>query len=445
MKNFASSERLMKEMQINLFQNAARMAAPRVCLIFALAVIGCGRSGEVQNGKTHIKLVHFNLDQNELWKKDVVEPFMQAHPGIEVETEAIPYGLYTTKIESAAASGSSLGDVVLIDDWYAQELFKRNYTIPIQPFYHRDFNDSNFFAQFFGVWRGGTDKMMMALPASSGVTVLFYNKELFDKAGVKYPDSTWTYHDMLAAAHKLTNNATNPAEKTWGLLLDDGLFTGVDTYLYSNGGAILSEDNTHGAMSRPESMYAVQSYVDLIQKEHVAPPPDPSQTLGQRFLQGRCAMMLMIDFAKTELAHAIFKWDIAVPPTGSTGRLSRQNGQAFGITKQCEHPDSAWELLKYIVTLPTKKGVNELFRSAMPMYKPLALSPEYLDGEPKCNRRAMFQTSNGVFTLITPGWQEWRDHGFDPHMQEMMAGRETVAEGCKAIDAKIDEVLGRNR
>ncbi len=433
-------------------KNVTALALLFVTLL--LGAYGCGRTEQSTDGKTHIKLVHFNLDQQELWKQDVAEPFMKTHPAIDVEMEAIPYGLYTTKVESAAASGVALGDVVLIDDWYGQELFKRNYTIPLDTFFHRDLHDSDFFMQFFAVWHKGgvASAPLMAMPASGGVTALFYNKDLFDKAGVKYPDSTWTYATMLDAARKLTNNSADPGSKTWGLLLDDGLFTGVDTYIYSNGGKILSDDRTHGVMSEPATVAAVQSYVDLIQKEHVAPPPDPSQALGQRFLQGRAAMMLMIDFSKTELAHATFKWDVAAPPKGSAGLLDRQNGQAFGITKQCEArnngcADSAWELIKYIVTLPSKKGVNELHRSAMPLYKPLAYSPEYLEGEPKCNRRALLaiNTSGHVFTLITPGWQEWRDHGFDPHMQEMMAGRESVAEGCKAIDEKINEVLARNK
>lgn len=429
------------------FKNVTALALLFVTIL--LGIYGCGRTEQSTQGKTHIKLVHFNLDQQELWKQDVAEPFMKTHPAIDVEIEAIPYGLYTTKVESAAASGVALGDVVLIDDWYGQELFKRNYTIPLDTFFHRDLHDSDFFMQFFAVWHKGgvASAPLMAMPASGGVTALFYNKDLFDKAGVKYPDSTWTYATMLDAARKLTNNSADPGSKTWGLLLDDGLFTGVDTYIYSNGGKILSDDRTHGVMSEPATVAAVQSYVDLIQKEHVAPPPDPSQALGQRFLQGRAAMMLMIDFSKTELAHATFKWDVAAPPKGSAGLLDRQNGQAFGIARQCEHPDSAWELIKWIVTLPSKKGVNELHRSAMPLYKPLAYSPEYLEGDPKCNRRALLSinTSGSVFTLITSGWQEWRDHGFDPHMQDMMAGRESVAEGCKAIDEKINEVLARNK
>ena len=418
-------------------------------LLILLAFIGCGKKDVGTPGKTHIKLVHFYLDQKDTWQHDVVDPFMLSHPGIEVEVEAIPFGLYTTKILSAAASGSSVGDVVVIDDWFGQELFKRIYTIPLDSFFHRDLKEDDFFPQFFTVWRKGNvaNAPMMAMPASGGVTALFYNKDLFDKAGVKYPDSTWTYSDFLTAARKLTNNATDPHQKNWGILLDDGLFTGIDTYIYSNGGKILSDDKTHSAMMEPATIAAVQSYVDLIQKEHVAPAPDPSQLLGQKFMLGHAAMMLHADVAKTELAHATFKWDVAAPPKGSVGLFDRQYGQAFGITKTSEHPDSSWELIKWIVTVPDKKGVNELFNSAMPLYKPLATSTEFLDGSPKCDRRALVAINNSghVFTLITPGWQEWRDHGFTPNMQDMLAGRKSVQEGCKAIDEKINEVLSRSR
>ena len=418
-----------------------------ILFTFLLLLLGCSGKENVQTGKVHIKLVHFYLDQKSTWQHDVVEPFMKVHPNIEVEVEAIPFGLYTTKILSAAASGTQVGDVIVIDDWFGQELFKRDYTIPLDSLYHRDLKPDDFFTEFFTVWRKGNiaSGPLMAMPASGGVTALFYNKDLFDKAGVKYPDSTWTYTDLIAAARKLTNNAADPRDKTWGILLDDGLFTGVDTYIYSNGGKILSDDKTRSAMMEPQTIAAVESYVDLIQKEHVAPPPDPSQLLGQRFMLGHAAMMLHIDVAKTELEHAAFKWDVAAPPKGSSGLMDRQNGQAFGITHTSEHPDSAWELIKWIVTLPTKKGVNDLFNSAMPLYKPLAYSSEFLDGKPKCNRQALVAINNTghVFTLITPGWQEWRDHGFVPNMQDMLAGRKSVHDGCAAIDEQINQVLAR--
>ncbi|SRR5579883_262962 len=416
-------------------------------LVVGCFLVSCGQE-KATDGKVHLKLTHFYLDQKDTWQHDVIEPFMKTHPGIDVEVEAIPFGLYTTKILSAAASGTSIGDVILIDDWFGQDLFKRNYTISLDSFYHRDLHDSDFFTQFFTVWRKGNvaSGPLMAMPASGGVTALFYNKDLFDKAGLKYPDSTWTYATLLDAARKLTNNAANPQDKTWGLLVDDGLFTGIDTYIYSNGGKILSDDKTRSAMMEPATLSTMQSYVDLVQKEHVAPPPDPSQVLGQKFLLGHAGMMLHIDFAKTELTHATFKWDLTAPPRGSTGLADRQNGQAFGIARTCEHPDSAWELIKWIVTLPTKKGINDLFFSAMPLYKPLAYSSEYLDGTPKCDRRALLDInkSGHLFTLITPGWQEWRDHGFIPNVQDMLAGRKSVHDGCAAIDAKISEVLSRS-
>ncbi len=418
-----------------------------IVLSFFLILSGCGHDTSSVSGKTHLKLVHFYLDQKDTWLHDVVEPFMKAHPAIDVEVEAIPYGLYTAKIEAAAASGSSIGDVVLIDDWFNPDIFKRNYTIPLDSSYRRDLHDSDFFTQFFTVWRKGNvpSGPLMAMPASGGVTALFYNKDLFDKAHIAYPDSTWTYATMLDAAKRLTNSSSRAQDKIWGMIVDDGGFPGVDTYIYSNGGKILSNDNTRSAMMEPATVAAVQAWVDLVQKWHVAPPPDPSQVLGQQFMLGHAAMMLHIDYAKTELAHASFRWDVAAPPKGSSGLMDRENGQAFGIAKTCDQPDSAWELVKWIVTLPTKKGVGNLYFSGMPLYKPLAYSPEFLDGEPKCNRRALVDliTSSHVFSLVSLGWQEWRDHGFIPNMDDMLAGRVSVHDGCAAIDAKMSEVLSR--
>ncbi|HEY3874609.1 MAG TPA: sugar ABC transporter substrate-binding protein, partial [Candidatus Kapabacteria bacterium] len=389
------------------------------------------------------------IDGKDSIQQDIVEPFMKEHPGIEVDVEAIPYGLYTAKIEASAAGGNSIGDVVLIDDWFSPDLFKRNYTIPLDSFYHRDLHDSDFFTQFFPVWRKGNSPTgpLMAMPASGGVTALFYNRDLFDKAHISYPDSTWTYATMLDAAQKLTNNATDPAQNTWGMIVDDGGFPGVDTYIYSNGGKILSDDNTKSEMTTPATESAVQTWVDLVQKYHVAPPPDPSVNLGQQFMLGHAAMMMHIDYAKTELANATFRWDLTAPPKGTAGLLDRENGMAFGIAKTCSQPDSAWELIKWIVTLPTKKGVSSLYFSGLPLYKPLAYSSEYLDAVPKCNRHALLDLiqSSHLFTLVSLGWQEWRDHGFIPNMDDMLAGRESVPAGCAAIAQKMNDVLSRNR
>jgi len=424
------------------------MNCPRFLRLIALVLVlaGCGGKASNPGDKVHIKLVHFYTDKKDVWQKDVADAFMKTHPNIQVDLEAIPYGLYTTKILASAASGSQLGDVVVMDDWFGQELFKRNYTVPLDSLFNRDLHADDFFTQFFTVWRKGNTPSgpLMGMPACGGVTVLFYNKDIFDKAKLRYPDSIWSYTDLVAAAQKLTTNDADPKTKTWGFISDDGISTGIDTWIYSNGGKIVSDDQKHSAVLNPQSIAAFQSYVDLTQKYHVMPMPDPSQTLGQRFLQGHIAMMLSFEVTKLEIEHANFKWDLTAPPKGAAGMMDRESGQAFGITRTSPHPNEAWELIKFIATLPTKEGIDELYYTAMPVYKPLANSTEFLEGTPKCNRRAIVAINNGkVFTLITPGWQEWRDNGFTPNVQDMLAGRKTVSEGLHAIDQKINEVLAR--
>jgi len=416
-----------------------------LCALVLSSISGCGKK-DAADGKTHIKLVHFYMDQKDLWQRDVADQFMKVHPDIQVDVEAIPFGLYTTKILASAASGTPLGDVVLIDDWFGQELFKRDYTITLDTLFDHDLKKSDFFTQFFTVWRKGNQEKapLMAMPACGGVTALFFNRDIFDRAGMKYPDTNWTYSELLTAAQKLTNAETDPSKKIWGFIVDDGTSTAIDTWIYSNGGKIISDDHTRSAVLEPRSVEAFQGYTDLVQKYRVAPAPDPSQSMGQKFMLGRTAMMMNFDVSKQELGRAPFKWDLTAPPKGVSGLVDRQNGQAFGITRTSSHVAESWELIKFIVTLPTKTGINELFNTSMPVYKPLANSAEFIEGEPKCDRHALLAINTGhVFTLITPGWQEWRDHGFDPNIQDMLAGRKTVREALTAIDQSINGVLSR--
>src|SRR5438552_700224 len=117
----------------------------RSLIALLILISGCAKKEE-SGGKIEIKLVHFYVDQKDIWQKNVAEEFEKLHPNIHVNVEAIPFGLYTTKIQSQAAAGAQFGDVVLIDDWFGQELFRRNYTIPLDSLFHRDLKEEDFFS-----------------------------------------------------------------------------------------------------------------------------------------------------------------------------------------------------------------------------------------------------------------------------------------------------------
>jgi multiple sugar transport system substrate-binding protein len=418
-----------------------------VSLCTLLLWLSCGKADKSPAEKQIVlTLVHWYGSQRDNWQNEIIEPFEREHANIKVEMDVVPYSLYYAKTLASAASGVPMGDVVAIDDWFAPELFKRDYTVDLQHYFDRDFKAQDFITQVFEMCRFplGENGDLLAIPFATGTTVLFYNRDLFDQAGVSYPDSNWTYADLLVAARKLTRDIDGDGiTDQWGILADDGTYTGFDTMLYSLGGQILSPDLKQSWIDRPKSVAALQYIVDLVRKEKVSPLPSSLESMGEKFGSEKVAMVITGDFVKLALKDVRFRWDITLPPKGPAGlRLSRRFGNSFCIPRQSQHPNEAWELIKYILTSPSRGRLNELFESMMPVYKSLAFSKDWIEGVPLCNRRAIIETEEKYsFFHITPGWLEWREQALTPEVQNAMTGRKSVLEAAHDAATKISAIL----
>src|SRR5688572_19267320 len=87
----------------------------------ALGLPACG-GGEGGGGRTTLVLAHWMGNDRQLWEERVIRPFEAAHPDIDVVLQTAPYSLHATKALTSIASGSRVGDVVMAEEWFAQEL-----------------------------------------------------------------------------------------------------------------------------------------------------------------------------------------------------------------------------------------------------------------------------------------------------------------------------------
>jgi multiple sugar transport system substrate-binding protein len=102
------------------------------------------------------------------------------------------------------------------------------------------------------------EEKVLGVPALIDNLAVVYNKELFDAAGLEYPNDQWTWDDFRAAAAALTD----PAEKRFGFSYpmdasEDSVWH-YDPLLWQNGGSILTEDNSQAAFNSPEGVEALE-------------------------------------------------------------------------------------------------------------------------------------------------------------------------------------------
>ena len=198
--------------------------------------------------------------------------------------------------------------------------------------------------------------------------VLYYNTDQFKAAGVDVPTDKWTWDDFLTAAQKLTIDAngkdsTSPDFdaaniKQWGVQIPDSWgdwlwVRGILPILYANGGSLISEDGTksEGFMNSDATVKALQAYVDLFTKYHVAPTKDDVAAYsGTDMFQSGLVSMLWTGVwplnGYKEVADLNF--GTSGLPSGSEGKANVLCWSGFAMNADSENKDAAWAFLKYI-------------------------------------------------------------------------------------------------
>ncbi|MEK6570761.1 MAG: sugar ABC transporter substrate-binding protein [Bacteroidota bacterium] len=407
-----------------------------------LVQLGCGK--KIAPEKVTLVVTSWFADKLALYRKEVFDPFEREHPNIEVNLQFSIYGDYFPKLLVSTASGSHFGDVVQVDDAYAAELFERDYAIDLSAFVKRDLKLEDFNIQDLRLWRRPNSQgdELLGFPPWAGVTVLFYNKDIFDAEHSVYPDSTWTYDDFLRVARKLTKDFNHDGiVDQWGFDLRINNF--LQSIVYSFGGSFLNPKTRQAEIDMPTSIAAIRFIGDLSNKYKVAPRTLPYQGVPP-FVAGKAAMLIEGDFHVVYFKDVSFRWGIAPVPKGPAGKFSRRYGSAFCIPKTSKHPKEAWELIKWIVTYPPRTKTAEIFNGMIPTYRPLAHSDEWTKSYGPDEARVLLETYEKYsFSPVSRGWMEWCDLGIVPYIEDVIAGRRSAEEAARASAARVNEMVGK--
>jgi len=278
------------------------------------------------------------------------------------------------------------------------------------------------------------------LAVFSNFNVLYYNKTLLDRGGVKYPDDTWTLDNLLDAARKL-NGSGDGTNKVWGFNFGRDL-NNISPYIWNAGGDAFDkpEDPTKATMSSPASLEALQWLVDAINKHKVAPgeggAPQPSFQSGQIALQ-----TMAVNSIGATAQNSQFPWDITFVPKGKTGRRQNYAGTLFyGVSTASKQPDAAWSLLKTICG-PYGVGLHVQAQVGAPSLK--GLEREYLALQPPpANRKVVLDTLPLLRALPkVRGMNDIYEPIFTQTLNRAYTGEITATEAARIIDEKATPLI----
>ena len=388
--------------------------------------------------------------------KEAFETFQAEHPNITLELDYVSYADKDTKYATEIGAGAG-PDVIHLHAYSLRSFIERGFLMDITPFIEKEGGDD-----FLKPWYPQTLEMMQdegsyyAIPGDFMSMALFYNKNFYEEAGLdpNKPPATWD--EFLEYAKALTRDRDGDGQvDTWGFgtigAISPGFELRFTPILLSQGGDYLNEDNTCSALNTPEAKEAFAFFVKLFTEHEVIPPGVTAQnpgTVREQMANEQIAMLLgsgwtapIVDGVNPDLNafEVLGVADVPIkagtdPEFTTTAWLS-----SWAINPNTEHPEEAWELVKFITA---KSQEQKWFEDARVTSARADVSEEY---EPlvtdKFAKAIAGQLPKAKFV---PQIKEWPQviETINSAAQEAFTGDKTPEEALEGAHNQINELLG---
>jgi len=296
--------------------------------------------------------------------------FEAKYPNITVSWSPIPTA-YDTKMRANVAA-NNVADVFYVTPAMAQEYTKAGKLLNLSPYMGRDnVSPSSFYANLQQPF-DCADGSVFGIPKDWNTLGLFYNKTMFQQAGLGDP-SNWSWSDLQSAAQKLTTGGVHGV----ALPADASRY---GAFLYADGGQVLSSNGKSAAFNSAAGVDSATYYTSFeANKTGVQPSDVGAGWDGEAFGKQQVAMTFeggwMIPFMSS--TYPGVQYGIApMPkaPNGQRGNLLYTN--AWGAYSGTRHPDAAWKLIQYMTGASYQKQVlDDGF--ALPSIQSLSSDPYF--------------------------------------------------------------------
>ena len=324
-------------------------------LLAGLIATLCGQAVDAE--QVHLTWFMWSGTEPEVvaWKH-VAQLVTEKYPDIMVEFQTTSFPEYWTRL-TALAAASKLPDIVSLQSLRAPGF--ADLMVPLDDRIKAEKFDVDAFDPSIikGLSRNGKQ---FALPYDFGPWVLYYNHDMFVKAGLPLPGPGWTEADFMRDAKVLTSNgafgfATSVPDAFMVFARSKGAH-----YLDAQGNIDLTNAGIKGAFAQ---------YAGLVGKDMVAPllpasGVQSSSVANGRFTSGNIAMYVDGPWQLLNIKKkANFTVGVAPVPAREAGSITLSAGSGFGISTSSRHKDEAWKAIQVMTGPDAEKYLAEAGRA----------------------------------------------------------------------------------
>lgn len=411
-----------------------------ILLVAVLNLVGCSsdNSGEAEgeDGKTEITYYSFSAapDYEDVLDQ-MVKAFEKENPNIKVNTELTAYADYFTKLQTRIAGGNA-PDVYELNYENFVQYASKGTLADLSNFIEKDenFDSSQLNQAAFEAYQ--YDGKQYGMVESFSNVLTFYNKDLFDKAGVEYPTADWTWEDELAAAKKITDEENN----IWGTFAP----TTMNEFFKiaaQNGGQLFNEEG-EPTIDSEANLEALDYMVDKVTKSGVS--PSPAEMSGQApadlFLNGQLGIVHTGIWMFDAFKDASFEWDVALE-AGNTQKAHHFFANGLAVSADTDKKEAAYKFAAFMSASEQVAKLRVENSWELPAITDKEILKPYLEQTPPENREAVFEALDSL--VMPPAISDWSKISdvTNQEFEKALTNGKSTEDVLKTLQSEYEQIL----
>ena len=313
---------------------------------------------------------------------EVAEAFEASQRGIEVDLVRIAERDDLIARLSTSFAGGDPPDLFLMNYRFLGQYESKGVLEPLDPYLEGSiaFDRGDFYPEAMAAFQN--DGVQTCMPQNVASLVTYYNRDLFEQAGVELPAEGWTWNEMVAAAGELTRDTDGDGVvDVYGLGVDSEIIR-VAPFIWSAGGEIVDDPlrPTRFTIGSLKAIRPLQAFLDLRGVADVTPTDEETEAAGfeARFLDGSLGMIMESrKVVPTFRTITEFDWDVAPLPVHQRP-ATILHSDAYCMTAASDRKAEAWTFLEFALG-PEGQRIATATGRTVPSLVSVAESDAFLD------------------------------------------------------------------
>jgi len=402
----------------------------------AAAPLGCTRRSHSAN------VVRFwAVGREGEYAVDLLQDFLRERPDIQVDVQKLPWTAAHEKLLTAYA-GETLPDLCSLGNTWIPEFTALNALTPLDRLASasRDIALDDYFPGILDSNR--VEGPLFGIPWYVDTNVLYYRRDLLQRAGFAAPPTTWDEWTQMLGAIKAMVGADR-----YSILLPLNEFWPLVTLALQQPTDLLRDNGRYGNFRSPEFRRTLDFYVSIFRRDW-APKMTNTQVsnVWDEFGRGMFSFYIsgpwnIAEFKKRMPADLRDAWMTAPMPGPNGPGVSSAGGASLVIFSASQAKPATWALMEYLSRSPVQQRFYELTGNMPPrrstwQSSTLASSPYAKAFHAQLDR-----------VRSPPKVPEWERIAQEMRLaaERVIQGVATVDQACVALDRKTDEILEKRR